>query len=576
MRISRQTKRRAAVSCAAAAFVLTAPAGGQCQEPTQVIRLPGGAGPLAMQDDTLVVLLDQLGPTRFFTYRLEAGAWSLVAEGRSDNHGPVVLAGEALAIGRDFGDPMNIQLFRRSGDGWAPAGTLTPPEPADTFAIAMAMSDSALIAGDNRHFDGSAHVYRRDVAGWERQATFESEPRHLDFGAAVAIDGDVAAVAADVDGPDSVVIIYRRSGGVWSSEAEVTVPGANVTNGELVIDGDRLLATTARGGGPGRMYRFDGAAWSLEARLDGARWISERGGRAGGALDPNRALIAAAWRDADIDRSGVLYVHEDAGMEWSLERRLLPFSGDSGPVGGSALAADWIAAGVLLQVRMYHLAEPVGACPPGPPIDTEHGLRIDVQGFLSPQTPQAPVRVSAFFERGAWAFAATHFDAVASEAGWSGPRGVSPGGIAPGTTPGTIMGGLVADVIAGQLQFVSIYADPSNPIEIWEADFATADFTPRIIDISASTYTFLVYPERESSVSEYRVLGIQDPEARIRVWRSSCLADCDGSGALDVMDFLCFQELFDTGNLACDFDEDGLLTLFDFLAFQNEYAGGCP
>ncbi|MFG0284134.1 MAG: GC-type dockerin domain-anchored protein [Phycisphaerales bacterium JB039] len=55
-----------------------------------------------------------------------------------------------------------------------------------------------------------------------------------------------------------------------------------------------------------------------------------------------------------------------------------------------------------------------------------------------------------------------------------------------------------------------------------------------------------------------------------------CPADCDGSGALDVADFLCFQNLFAAADPAADCDGDTELTFFDFLCFQNAFAAGCP
>ena len=54
-----------------------------------------------------------------------------------------------------------------------------------------------------------------------------------------------------------------------------------------------------------------------------------------------------------------------------------------------------------------------------------------------------------------------------------------------------------------------------------------------------------------------------------------CRADCDGDGQLSIFDFLCYQNLFASGDLAADFDGDGRLTIFDFLAFQNEFVAGC-
>ena len=56
---------------------------------------------------------------------------------------------------------------------------------------------------------------------------------------------------------------------------------------------------------------------------------------------------------------------------------------------------------------------------------------------------------------------------------------------------------------------------------------------------------------------------------------SSCRADCDGDGNLTIFDFLCYQNLFASGDLAADFDGDRRLTIFDFLAFQNEFDAGC-
>lgn len=56
----------------------------------------------------------------------------------------------------------------------------------------------------------------------------------------------------------------------------------------------------------------------------------------------------------------------------------------------------------------------------------------------------------------------------------------------------------------------------------------------------------------------------------------TCYADCDGNGALDWFDFLCFQEEFAAGSLTGDCDGDNEFTLFDFLCFQNAFLAGCP
>ena len=56
---------------------------------------------------------------------------------------------------------------------------------------------------------------------------------------------------------------------------------------------------------------------------------------------------------------------------------------------------------------------------------------------------------------------------------------------------------------------------------------------------------------------------------------AACAADCDGDGALDIDDFLCFQALFAAGDDAADCDGDGALGVEDFICFQTTFAAGC-
>ncbi|MEO1278459.1 MAG: NHL repeat-containing protein, partial [Planctomycetota bacterium] len=57
---------------------------------------------------------------------------------------------------------------------------------------------------------------------------------------------------------------------------------------------------------------------------------------------------------------------------------------------------------------------------------------------------------------------------------------------------------------------------------------------------------------------------------------ATCAADCDRSGSVDLLDFLCFQNAFDSGDPAADCDGDGELDFFDFLCFQRSFDEGCP
>ncbi len=54
-----------------------------------------------------------------------------------------------------------------------------------------------------------------------------------------------------------------------------------------------------------------------------------------------------------------------------------------------------------------------------------------------------------------------------------------------------------------------------------------------------------------------------------------CYPDCDGSGVLDIDDFICFQTLYALGNPDADCDGSGSLDIDDFVCFQTMYAVGC-
>ena len=56
----------------------------------------------------------------------------------------------------------------------------------------------------------------------------------------------------------------------------------------------------------------------------------------------------------------------------------------------------------------------------------------------------------------------------------------------------------------------------------------------------------------------------------------ACFADCDGNGTLNILDFVCYQNLFTSGDLAADCDGNNALNILDFVCFQNAFVGGCP
>lgn len=79
----------------------------------------------------------------------------------------------------------------------------------------------------------------------------------------------------------------------------------------------------------------------------------------------------------------------------------------------------------------------------------------------------------------------------------------------------------------------------------------------------AGTRPFLLSVRREDGARAYATV-----EVELR-----CTIDCDGDGAVDLFDFLCFLDRFSAGDTTTDCD--GELTVFDFLCYQTAFDRGC-
>jgi len=59
------------------------------------------------------------------------------------------------------------------------------------------------------------------------------------------------------------------------------------------------------------------------------------------------------------------------------------------------------------------------------------------------------------------------------------------------------------------------------------------------------------------------------------VQATSCEADLNGDGILNVLDFVTMQQLFQAGDDAADVNGDGELSVLDFVAYQQLFVTGC-
>lgn len=153
------------------------------------------------------------------------------------------------------------------------------------------------------------------------------------------------------------------------------------------------------------------------------------------------------------------------------------------------------------------------------------GAFFEVSNDLSPSQPSATVTVWAPVPDDLYAFAAMRFDALLADAlgpiggaAWSDPvllEGLSD----PGTNPGTVSpdGTAVLGALPGQLEFPAqgFFADPSNPIAVWQATISVTDFSPRGIDVRTDIDRYDAFVEMGSPRTETRAIG--DARATVMV-----------------------------------------------------------
>lgn len=212
----------------------------------------------------------------------------------------VALEGAHLLVGSPISSGA-VYAFEFDGTTWVEQQAVVPPFPIPDgrFGAALAMQgDLALVGAPgrvDRNRPGVVHVLRHDGAAWNHDGVLPMTALIPDFGAAVALDGDLAAVGSPradvvaVSGPfgdqvgrTGVVHVFRFDGTAWLEEARVTCPEPYVDDAfgtAIVLDGDRLFVGAPHpiesGAGPSRaaIYEFRrmGTDWVLQEQIRAQR-----------------------------------------------------------------------------------------------------------------------------------------------------------------------------------------------------------------------------------------------------------------------------------------------------------------
>ncbi|MHC4102725.1 MAG: FG-GAP repeat protein [Planctomycetota bacterium] len=440
-------------------------------------------------------------------------------------------------------------------------------------------------------------VWADEVACEQEKLTSSDWDPGDDFSKAVSIHGDVVIVGAYRDedyGDDSgSAYIYRQVGPAWVEEAKLLAPdGATYDffgfavdiHGDVAIVGAHGNDDRGLDSGSAYVFRWDGTAWNLEAKLlasDGAPLHTF-----GFAVDieADTAFVGAIGHDENGDSSGAVYAFRFDGDGWIEEDRLLASDGQEGHHFGYSISLrDNVAvigsphhAHDVYDVRTgaaYFFHRIDGSWWPGAEVlasDGQHGDRFgwDVSLRENVLLVGAPlVRENVYPEGAAYVY---RFDPMlgnqevklsASDGAFFDDFGFS---VSLGDDL-ALVGAYGSDQVGPNAGVVYPYTyDAGSWTEqatIWPSDTSHGIFFGW--DVVTDGELIIVGADYGAYVFE-------------PVACSSCWGDLDGDGSVGVTDFLDLLAVWGTDpGGPPDFDGDGTVGIWDFLELLALW-GPCP
>jgi hypothetical protein len=266
----------------------------------------------------------------------------------------VSLDGDTAVIGaaydNDLGsDSGSAYVFVRSGTTWVQQQKLTAGDGAaeDVFGENVSVEGDTAVASarwddDLGQRSGSAYVFVRSGTTWmQQQKLTASDGSAVDeFGSAVTLDGDTAAVGAHWDdetaNQSGSVYVFVRSGTSWTEQQKLTASDG-VTDGRfgdsVALDGHTLVVGASgdddNGFQSGSVYVFvrSGTTWSLQQKLSPGDGAENADFGWSVSLDGDTLVVGALRDNALGDRSGSAYVFVRSGTTWTEQQKLTAADG---------------------------------------------------------------------------------------------------------------------------------------------------------------------------------------------------------------------------------------------------------
>lgn len=414
------------------------------------------------------------------------------------------------------------------------------------FGLAVGIWGDAIIVGARRAtgveaLSGAAYVFRELEGVWgEEVKLFDDEGHMLDeFGQAVAIGPDIAAVGSPASNETGAVFVYRFNEEAWGLDEKVTPADGEPLDffgASVALNGDQLVVGATRdsendvSAGSVYVFEFDGRNWIQVDKLltdDGA------GDDAFGIVSVDADVIAVGAQ-GHAAKSGAVYVFrfDEGSGSYLLEVKLAPEELEPG---------DRFGVVGLVGNRLI-----VGA--PGDDDAATNAGAAYVFQYVGGQWTQVDKLTAADPDTG------DEFgSAVATRARIAviGARSDDEGGTNAGAAY------LFRLVASDWTQEAKIIASDSGVSDLFAGSLGSIALAQDEAVIGA--------PTNGNGQGTAYVFDLNCP----------CPGDFNGDGSLDIVDFVSFQLAFQALDPSADCDGNQVLNIVDFVCFQLGFQQGC-
>lgn len=281
----------------------------------------------------------------------------------------VATAGERVAVGHATDSIAgqatgSVSIFTFFAGAWSAPVKFTGADSTtgDGFGCAVAMDGDRLIVGAKYEarpgggassYAGCAYIFRWTGASWTQEGKLVASDAADDdqFGTAVDISGDRAIVGSprddDAGAQTGAAYVFRWDGSAWTQEAKLVGTGAfqqEYAGTSVAISGTRAAVGApgyyGTGFNTGAVYPFayNGAAWIAEPRLAGSQTSPNDEFGLAVAMEASTLIATAPGDFANGIQSGQAYVFDHNGSAWGEQQRLAPPDQSSNQRYGTAAA----------------------------------------------------------------------------------------------------------------------------------------------------------------------------------------------------------------------------------------------